>query len=244
MKIATYNILKGGSKRVHWSKMIDGHQVDVLCVQESYAHDIHLPPLLYPEHQSRSIVSRAGPNTWGSGIYSGTGSIRHIEVPTFEGWVVGAELIGASWQADREGVFVFSLHAPGGPGGYSRQVNLILDEIAKIVNGREVIIAGDFNVSVSHWVGSKRKTGRQDLAIQSRLAKEFGLINCWQMANPDREPEQTLRWTGDRTIPYHCDAIFVPERWREKLRHCAILVGQEWEELSDHNPIVAEFLSA
>jgi hypothetical protein len=44
MRIATYNILKGGSQRVHWVKTIEGHSVDLLLVQESYAPDEHLPP--------------------------------------------------------------------------------------------------------------------------------------------------------------------------------------------------------
>jgi hypothetical protein len=33
MKLATYNILKGGAKLVHWSKMIDEENVDILLVQ-------------------------------------------------------------------------------------------------------------------------------------------------------------------------------------------------------------------
>lgn len=41
MKIATYNILKGGSHRVHWTKMIEDQNVDLLLVQESYPHDEH-----------------------------------------------------------------------------------------------------------------------------------------------------------------------------------------------------------
>jgi len=35
MKIATYNILKGGSLRVHWAKMIEEHSVDLLLRQEA-----------------------------------------------------------------------------------------------------------------------------------------------------------------------------------------------------------------
>jgi hypothetical protein len=33
MKIATYNILKGGSQRVHWVRMIQDYDVDLLLVQ-------------------------------------------------------------------------------------------------------------------------------------------------------------------------------------------------------------------
>ncbi len=48
IRIATYNILKGGSQRVHWVKMIEDHLVDLLLVQESYTHREHMPPLMYP----------------------------------------------------------------------------------------------------------------------------------------------------------------------------------------------------
>ena len=44
MKIATYNILKGGSRRVHWVKMIEDQWVDLFLAQESYTHDEHLQP--------------------------------------------------------------------------------------------------------------------------------------------------------------------------------------------------------
>jgi endonuclease/exonuclease/phosphatase family metal-dependent hydrolase len=120
-------------------------------------------------------------------------------------------------------------------------VNRVLDRIGKLARGREVVIGGDFNISVSHAPGSWRATRKGELAIHARLADEFGLVNCWQAANPGRPPDQTLRWTGDRTTPYHCDGIFVPGAWRERLGSCVVLAGGEWDCLSDHNPIVAEF---
>jgi endonuclease/exonuclease/phosphatase family metal-dependent hydrolase len=104
-----------------------------------------------------------------------------------------------------------------------------------------MILAGDFNLSVSHWPESQIPTTKRDLAIQARLADEFGLINCWQESNPGKQPEQTLRWTGDRSFPYHCDGIFVPKSWKHKLESCLILAGDEWNRLSDHNPVVARF---
>ena len=118
----------------------------------------------------------------------------------------------------------------------------MLDEIAKIAEGNEIIIGGDFNLAVSNWLGSERAASKQDLAIQSRLNDEFGLVNCWQEANPDQQPQQTLRWTKDRTTPYHCDGIFVPKRWKDRLQGCVVLSGEDWNQLSDHNPVVATFL--
>lgn len=239
MKIATYNILKGGSRRVHWTKMIEDQGVDLLLVQESYPHDEHLLPLVYPELRQQSVWEMVEKNGWGSAIFSKSGSIKPVGVPGYSGWVVGAEISGASWQADP--ILVFSIHAPVFKGSYSKSVNIILDEINKVAEGREIIIGGDFNLAVSHWPESERPVSKQDLAIQKRLAEEFGLINCWQTANPNQPLAQTLRWTGDRTTPYHCDGLFVPMSWQERLESCVVLSGDDWNRLSDHNPVIAEF---
>ena len=77
--------------------------------------------------------------------------------------------------------------------------------------------------------------------ILDRLAGEFALIRCWQAANPGRRLAQTLRWSGDRFAPYHCDGIFVPAAWSARLASCRVVTGSRWARLSDHNPVVAEF---
>jgi endonuclease/exonuclease/phosphatase family metal-dependent hydrolase len=242
MKIATYNLLKGGRQRVHWVKMIEGYEVDLLLVQESYAHHEHLSPLAYPAARSHAVWQMVEQNGWGSAIFSGGGSVKPVAVPGFSGWVVGAKISGASWQAGlADPLLAFSVHAPSRGESYWKQVNRLLDKIKKVAGRREVVLGGDFNITVSNWCGSDRPVSRQELAIQARLADEFGLLNCWQEANPDRPLQQTLRWTGDRTTPYHCDGIFVPLSWKERLESCAVLSGDEWDRLSDHNPVVAQF---
>jgi endonuclease/exonuclease/phosphatase family metal-dependent hydrolase len=170
--------------------------------------------------------------------------VKRVPVPNFSGWVVGAEISGASGRIGfADPLLAFSVHAPSKGEAYWKQVNKLLDEIKKLAVDREVVIGGDFNLAVSHWPGTQRPTGKQDLAIQARLTDEFGLFNCWQAANPNKSPCQTLRWTGDRTIPYHCDGIFVPKSWRNRLKSCVVLAGDEWNRLSDHNPVVACFSS-
>lgn len=242
MRIATYNILKGGSQRVHWVKLIEDHSVDLLLVQESYTHDEHLPPLLYPEARNRSVWEMVEQNGWGSAVFTRSGSVKPIIVAGFSGWVVGAEISGAPWQSDYcDPLLAFSIHAPVFKGSYSKPVNKILDEIKLIADDREIIIGGDFNLTVSNWAGSERPVSKQDLAIQARLKDEFALLNCWQEANPNQPLHQTLRWAKNRTIPYHCDGLFVPEPWRHRLLSCAVLAGDEWNRLSDHNPVVACF---
>ncbi len=222
--------------------MIDDGLVDLLLVQESAQPDLHLPVLLYPNHQPKCSWKAVPKNGWGSGIYSRHGNIREIPVPEFNGWVVGAEISGVHWPDEsEESLMVFSLHAPSVAESYAKQVNRILDELARIAMNHRIVIAGDFNLTVSVSQDSDRPTSKQDLAIQNRLANEFCLMNCWQSANPNLPLAQTLRWARDKSIPYHCDGIFVPKPWAKKLQSCEVLARPIWDKMSDHNPIVATF---
>ena len=96
------------------------------------------------------------------------------------------EVVGEPCRSGADPLLAFSVHAPSKGEAYWKQVNKLLDEIKKVAAGREVVIGGDFNLTVSHWPGPERPTCKQDLAIQARLAEEFGLLNCWQAANPDQ----------------------------------------------------------
>ncbi len=162
-----------------------------------------------------------------------------VPVPDFEGWVCGAEVEGLPGHP--EPMLVFSLHAPTGNGTYQKAVNNILDRILSLAHGRELVIGGDFNLAISTSNDPANPVTKQDLAIQARLSDELGLINCWQTKHPDIPPAQTLRWNNAPTNPYHCDGIFVPAKWRDRLQSCEILSGETWNELSDHNPVVATF---
>ena len=108
-------------------------------------------------------------------------------------------------------------------------------------NGADVVIGGDFNLVVSQRHQSEeRETPGGARKIQARLRDEFGLLNCWQTANPNRPLPQTLRWSNQPDIPYHCDGIFVPVNWGDRLRSCEVISGKLWNSLSDHNPVFAE----
>jgi endonuclease/exonuclease/phosphatase family metal-dependent hydrolase len=120
-------------------------------------------------------------------------------------------------------------------------VDELLTRIREIAGDLEMLVAGDFNLTFSQSSCSERPVRKRDLAIQARLVDEFGLFNCWQEANPDQPLHQTLRWTRDRATAYHCDGIFVPKSWRDRLQSWVVLSGDDWNSLSDHNPVVAEF---
>ena len=116
-----------------------------------------------------------------------------------------------------------------------------IGDAARTAGTTDIIVGGDFNICISarsHGGGSVRARER---AVQLRLRDEFGLINVWDALHPRKRPVQTLRWTGDPTVPYHCDGLFVPQRWSATLRSCVVLSSQRWRVRSDHNPVVATF---
>lgn len=227
MRIATYNLRKGGTRRCHWQKMLDEFKVELLLVQESYPPDQHLPPLLFPQGRDHSVWMPVVGNGWGSAVYCGSNPIIPVPVSGFDGWVAGAELSPT--------LLAFSIHAPP---PYQQKVNEILDRIVELSAGRETIIGGDFNLVISPPHESDKPASKRDMAIQARLRDELRLVNCWKTAHPDRPLAQTLRWTRNRETAYHCDGLFVPAAWQERIKMCEVVTG--WEELSDHNPVVAE----
>ena len=101
-----------------------------------------------------------------------------------------------------------------------------------MAKGRDLIIGGDFNLTISSRHSFEKPESKAVTAIQRRLRDELGLMNCWKYCNPDVPLAQTLRWTGDRTVNYHCDGIFVPRSWRDRLLSAGVLSGPQWDALN------------
>jgi endonuclease/exonuclease/phosphatase family metal-dependent hydrolase len=137
---------------------------------------------------------------------------------------------------------VFSVHCPAGRLGYARTLHAILDRVAALRGGADLVLGGDFNVVVGHrQPGEALPVSRREREVLDRLAGDLGLVSCWQAAHPGRPLAQTLRWSADRSAPYHCDGIFVPAAWASRLVSCRVVTGPRWRALSDHNPVLAEF---
>ncbi len=241
MNLVTYNLRAGGAARVHWSRIIEEHEPDLFLVQETVAPSEHLPRLSRSSRSSRFAWRQVEGRRWGSAVYSRRGETSLVELPEFHGHVVGLEIAEADWPGGRGPLRAFSVHAPY-RGSYQRTVNQILDMIAEHADGFDLVIGGDFNLTISpRLVSEGRRTRLAHHAIHRRFLDEFGLVNCWQEANPDRPLAQTLRWSNAPEIPYHCDGLFVPRSWADRLRTCEVVSSPDWDRLSDHNPVVARF---
>ena len=232
-RVATLNMLKGGGQRVSPDDVLRDTRADLLLLQEAAGFDGASPRVVW-----RPVPSRP----WGSAIRVAHGRLEPIAVTGFDGWVAGA-----CWRARRaDALAVFSVHAPHGAGGYTGRVHRILDAIgaaARRSGTRDIVVGGDFNICISARSHSGALRAR-DHAVQQRLRDEFGLINAWDWLHPRMQPVQTLRWTGNPSVPYHCDGLFVPQRWASALRRCVVLKSARWCARSDHNPVVATLTAA
>ena len=69
MKIITYNLRFGGTGKGHWAKILDEHDPDIFLVQESYAPDEHLPPMLHGDLWRCAVWNAVPGQRWGSAVY-------------------------------------------------------------------------------------------------------------------------------------------------------------------------------
>ncbi|HEX4826327.1 MAG TPA: endonuclease/exonuclease/phosphatase family protein [Candidatus Polarisedimenticolaceae bacterium] len=243
LRIVAYNFLAGGSRKRagHWSRLIRDLKADLLLVQECRRPEEAPNERFRPAGEDALVWGRAGRSLWGSAILARSARLSPIAVAGYDGWIVGGTLESATWTNGRP-VRAFSVHCPVGDRGYVRTMHEILDRLAPLAAGADLILGGDFNVVVGYRRPEESRTiSRGERGILERLAGEFDLISCWQAANPTRALAQTLRWSANRATPYHCDGIFVPRSWMERLTSCRVVRGSRWDELSDHNPVIANF---
>ena len=233
MRILTYNFLHGGSAARDAWMSINRLKPDILLAQECRP-----PPTVAPR---QTIFAEAVAGRWGTGLFLARGTIRRLEVRGFTGWVAGGELDRRAWLTERP-LRVFSVHCPAGQRGYIRSMHGLLDALARLADGADLVLGGDFNVACGiRGPRDEVRFSNGESVLLGRMAQEFDLIPCWQTMHPRRPLAQTLRWMGNRATPYHCDGIFAPRAWRNRLLRCDVIGGAAWDRLSDHNPVLAVF---
>lgn len=240
MNIACYNLRLGGKagNQVHWRQILEHAQPDIFLAQETKSPEHYLTADRLRSFNSRVHWMSARNVSWGSAILTTKGVLQPIVMQSHPGYVVAAEVRGWGPPVERgRRLRIFSLHVPP---PYIRSMNQILDEILSLPDAKKCdhVIGGDFNLTTGVRHPSEKRQ-QHNLFLLDRLRRELNLMNAWQIANPNRNLPQTLRWGKDKSEPYHCDAIFLPARWYKHLESCHVLSSPEWDKLSDHNPVLA-----
>lgn len=243
MKMATYNLRFGStaSQRIDlWNEIFTVVDPEIFLVQEM-CHPEQYISAQYEHYRDQIHWIKTGETNWGTAVFVRSGNIKPITIPPqFKGYLVGVKVDDCTWSAiTGRSLCIFSLHAPA---PYKKSVNQMLDFIFSLSGDFDLIIGGDFNLTtgVRH---PQEQLQDETLWLLDRLRKEFNLMSCWQAANPNEDLPQTLRWSKDKALPFHCDGIFMPAHWYRYLDDCEVLVSPKWEKLSDHNPVVATFIS-
>lgn len=231
MKIVTYNMQQGGSPDwLQWAKIIGTFDPDLLLAQESCDPGKYKLPPGHDNLKSKTVWWPVEGRSWSSAVYVKSG--RLTPLTTLD--------------------------------NYLETVEDMLKVIWRNREDADLIIGGDFNFTLGKRHHSEKNddgtpwtTTREELEIQRRLREDFGLINCWQTANPDVPLTQTFRWSGEPRPAYcpqcppvrsfHCDGIFIPASWKVT-PFCTVVNNEEWTgrndgqpPRSDHNPVVATF---
>jgi endonuclease/exonuclease/phosphatase family metal-dependent hydrolase len=244
-RIISYNLRSGGStlQGNHWQKVFHELSADVVCAQES----LH-PSKYFTEDEFREFkgcIHRCVPNgKWGSAILSKRYCLEEILMPSLAGWVVAARISDFELDGAKRPLSIFSVHAPS-PGPYEHAVSNILDKISTAWDGLPIVVAGDFNITtaIRHQSEAPLKNTKGETALLSRMRNEFGLVNAWQVLHPNKNLPQTLRWTGNHSVPYHCDGIFISSTLVQQLENAEVVTGEPWEVISDHNPLMVDLSS-
>jgi hypothetical protein len=242
MRIVTYNLRYGGAGRSHWGKVFAELDPDIFLTQQSYPPDQHVTSSCEAGLHCQASWSPVGKQNWGTAVCLQGHKPSKLDVQHFQGNVVGVEVAEFPWpNPDGCRLRIFSIHASD-EGESQTTVHDILDGISQVRNGCDMVIGGDFGLSIGWQHESEAGQAREaDHTVAVRLRDEFDLIDCWQTVHPDEPLAQTLRGNQNREVAFHCDGIFVPATWRSRLRNCRVISDDDWNMLSDHNPMIAEF---
>lgn len=241
LRIASYNLCRGGRVDLGnaWQRLMADVGADIVCAQETRHPSLYLPS----DAGWRAPVHRSvAHGKWGSAILSRSHALTELPIADlFAGWVVGARVHGVELGGRVQDIDVYSVHIPS-PGPYEKRVLQLIDFLGHARTDCPQIVAGDFNVTVAlRCLSESQKNTAGEKRILQRLHEELDLINSWQAKHTDEPLPQTLRWSRNKTVPYHCDGIFIDSDFRKFLVEAAVLEDFTWAALSDHNPVVATF---
>ena len=247
LKIVNWNVLYGFNHKksikqgANWIKK---QAADVVALQELNGHSqVGFKEVASEWGHDHAAILKKG------GFPVGLTSSQAIEV--IERRVKG--LHHGYLHCKTHGIHFFVVHF--WPGKY-REVDWILDKAAPLIEGGEkVIILGDFN-------GNSRKDEEFLIANATLRKRDFtfvdkveakGFVDIVHKHDPKAKISQPStitipRWTKDmeelKLKRYRIDFVFANRTFAEQSHSGTISLAKEIETISDHYPVIVEFIGA
>lgn len=139
----------------------------------------------------------------------------------------------------REFILLAVWTLPDDIGSYVRPLVEALREYAPVLDGRDVVMAGDFNAGVNF-------PGKPGFHFQVflELAESCGMRSLYHETSGEphgQESAATFFMQRNRAKPFHIDFIFAGEGMRSRFESLDIGGSEQWLAHSDHMPLTAAF---
>lgn len=231
LRLVAWNLNRGRAVGA-WQALAREQGADLVLLQETTR------PAAGPVWSWEAVPAR----TWGSAVIALTGQLQRVDIPGYRGWVAGGRWSRGP-KASVEALYVFSVHAPTPDKNaprkpYVREACTIVERIhVAVPRDAAVVIGGDFNFAS---LGERLEGEQLALAAAEQRALDMfrtrGFLVAWRDLHPAMPLPQTLRWTGDRTRPFHCDGYLVRGFDASSLT-CEVLAHERLDAVSDHRPV-------
>ena len=97
MKIATYNLLKGGKGSSIGRSCLRSCRLTCCSSKRAIRRRTTCRRCSIREHPPRVVWMAVPGNEWGSAVYCTEGAATPVPIPGFDGWVAAAEISEAPW---------------------------------------------------------------------------------------------------------------------------------------------------
>lgn len=114
-----------------------------------------------------------------------------------------------------------------------------IEEILSAIEGKEAIVAGDFN-NGAFWDRPGRADNFSDV---SKCFANAGFVSAYHTfygENLGEETRGTFYLRRNQENVYHIDHCFIPQRWASSIGAVEIGAYEKWIEYSDHMPITID----
>ncbi len=225
---------------------------DVVCLQETRAHEEQLDEVFYPRGYHCYYHSAEKKGYSGVAIYSRPEPRRMIA-----GLEGSAEfhIEGRYLEAQFNNLSVVSVYLPSGSSGEHRQASKyrFLDFFLPLLqrlqqSGREYIICGDWNIAhkdidLKNWRSNQKNSGflPEERAWLTRLFDETGFVDAFRVVNT--QADQYTWWSNRgqawaKNVGWRIDYHIVTPGLAARIRSADIY---KQERFSDHAPLIMEY---